>query len=80
MGRWTMEAYLNTGGNSGIMAYELGPDFVRVQFRDGTAYLYTKASAGADNIECMKRLARQGQGLNAFINRVVRKKYARRER
>lgn len=75
-----MERYANLGGDSGVVGYEIGNDFIRVQFSDGSVYLYTNASAGAENIEQMKRLARNGQGLNAFINRHVRKAYAQRER
>ena len=75
-----MERYLNLGGDSGVVGYEIGPDFVRVQFSDGAIYLYNYASAGSQNIEYMKELAIRGQGLNSFINRVVRKAYARRER
>jgi hypothetical protein len=75
-----MERYANLGGDSGVVAYQIGDDFIRVQFSDGSMYLYTYASAGVDNIERMKELARRGQGLNAFINRNVRKAYARRER
>jgi hypothetical protein len=75
-----MERYKNLGGDSNVVAYENGPDFIRVQFSNGSVYLYTYASAGAQNIEHMKQLAIQGQGLNAFINTTVRKAYARKER
>ncbi len=75
-----MERYKNLGGNSGISAYENGSDFIRVQFSDGAIYRYTYASAGSGNIEHMKALAMQGQGLNAFINTTVRKDYAEKER
>ena len=75
-----MERYKNLGGNSGVVGYEIGTDFIRVQFSDGSVYLYTYASAGAHNVEQMKQLARMGQGLNAFINRHVRKAYERKER
>ena len=75
-----MERYKNLGGNSGVVGYEIGSDFIRVQFSNGSVYLYTYASAGANNVEQMKQLARMGQGLNAFINRHVRKAYERKER
>ena len=71
-----MERYRNLGGNSGVVAYEIGDDFVTVVFRDGSRYLYTYKSAGRNNIERMKTLAMAGQGLNAFINTTVRKGYA----
>jgi hypothetical protein len=75
-----MERYNNLSGDSGVVAYEVGPDFIRVQFSDGAVYLYNNASAGLHNIEHMKQLARNGQGLNSFINTAVRKAYARKER
>jgi hypothetical protein len=75
-----MERYKNLGGDSGVVGYEIGQDFIRVQFSDGSIYLYTYASAGSQNIEHMKQLARIGQGLNSFINKTVRKAYARKER
>ncbi len=75
-----METYGNRGGDSGVAAYECGPNFIRVQFTTGAVYLYTYASCGANNCETMKRLAADGHGLNAFINSVVRKGYARQER
>jgi hypothetical protein len=73
-----MEKYLNR--YSGIDSYEIGDDFVRVIFHDKTIYLYTESSAGEENINQMKILARRGYGLNTFINQHVRKKYARKER
>jgi hypothetical protein len=64
----------------GILPYETGPDFIRVQFKDNSVYLYTYASAGSHNIERMKSLAAAGDGLNAFLNTNVKKAYARKER
>lgn len=55
-----MERYTNRGGDSGVVGYEIGNDFIRVQFSDGSIYLYTYASAEASNIEQMKKLARNG--------------------
>ena len=75
-----METYRNLGGDSGVVAYETGSDFIRVQFHDGSIYLYTYRSAGVYNIERMKGLAEYGEGLNTFINKYVRKRYERRER
>lgn len=75
-----MERYRNRGGDSGIVAYEIGPDSITVMFSDGAVYLYTYQSAGSANIERMKRLAIAGEGLNSFINRRVRKRYARKLR
>lgn len=75
-----MERYRDIDGDSGVSGYEIGTDFIRVQFSTGAIYLYTYASAGAQNIEQMKELAAAGDGLNSFINRNVRSRYARKER
>jgi len=71
-----MERYRNFGGDSGVYAFEIGADSIKVQFSDGAIYLYNYASAGSYNIEQMKNLARRGDGLNSFINTTVRKGYA----
>ena len=76
---YQMTRYKNLGGKSGIVAYEYGDDYIRVEFKDGARYLYTYESADPDNIEEMKQLAENGQGLNSFINRIVRKRYAKKE-
>lgn len=75
-----MTPYKNRGGNSGIDSYETGADSITVQFKDGAVYLYTAQSAGAANIEEMKSLAVAGHGLNSFISRNVRKRYAHKLR
>lgn len=75
-----MERYANLGGDSGVTHYEIGDDSIIVEFRDGGMYLYTYASAGRSNIDQMKSLAQRGEGLNEFINRYVRKRYARKLR
>ena len=71
-----MERYKNLGGDSGVSAYEIGDDYIKVEFNDGSLYLYNYGSAGSHNIEHMKTLAVNGRGLNGFINTNVKKKYA----
>lgn len=71
-----MERYRNTGRNFGIRAYEIGEDFIIVQFVDGGTYLYNNSSTGSSNVEKMKVLAMRGQGLNSFISVTIRKSYA----
>ena len=72
-----MTAYRNTGGNSGVAAFECGSDYIKVQFSTGAVYLYNYQSAGRSNIEHMKVLAKNGSGLNAFINTTVRDLYVK---
>ena len=74
-----MEEYKNLAGDSGVVRYEIGDDFIRVQFSNNTIYLYTNTSAGSNNIEKMKKLAQDGKGLNTFISKNVRKNFACKE-
>ncbi len=75
-----MEPYRNVAGNSGVKAYEAGPDYITIEFSDGAVYRYTYASAGEENVERMKGLAEAGQGLNTFISTSVSKLYERKEK
>lgn len=60
--------YANRSGDSAIRAYEIGPDFISVEFRSGKSYVYTFETAGSDNVEQMKQLAAEGRGLGTFIS------------
>lgn len=75
-----METYQNYGGSSGISGYEIGDDYIVVQFNDGSQYLYNYSVTGQRNVEEMKTLAIEGEGLNSFINTNVRKRYAKKLR
>lgn len=74
----SMKSYKNICGNSRVAAYELNNGEITVQFSDGVSYLYTTQSTGAVNINEMHCLAMIGLGLNSFINRIVKKNYARK--
>lgn len=71
-----MKPYKNLSGNSGVLAYEIGEDFIKVKFRKGGVYLYNYSVTGRDNVERMKELAEKGRGLSTFISRYVREDYA----
>lgn len=75
-----MERYKNIGGDSNVAAYENGADCIKVQFRDGSIYIYNVHSAGSANIEHMKKLATAGHGLNSFINTHVKTRYSSKTR
>ena len=73
-----MVAYKNLNGNSGVAAYDIGPDFIDVKFHNTIKiYQYSYASAGRPNIEHMKKLANEGRGLNSFIMKNVRTLYVK---
>lgn len=65
-----MVPYANRSGESGVLAFEIGTDYILVEFKSGKEryYRYTYASAGEDAIETMKELALAGEGLNSFIS------------
>ncbi len=71
-----MKKYRDIDGNSGVDAYSFDDESITVKFKNGGIYLYTYDSTGIENIEEMKELAESGDGLNAFINRYVRSRYA----
>jgi hypothetical protein len=73
-----MQRYKERTADSGVLSYKTGPDWFIAQFKDGSAYLYTYRSSGARSIEAMKKLAAAGNGLTTYINKYVRKAYARK--
>lgn len=70
-----MQTYSNLGGDSGVKAFEIGFDYIKVQFQTGRVYTYSYRSAGQIKVEEMKRLATQGCGLNSYIMRHARMDY-----
>jgi hypothetical protein len=41
-----MHPYQNLSGDSGVVAYEIGKDFIKVEFVDGSTYLYNYSLPG----------------------------------
>jgi hypothetical protein len=74
-----LERYLNLKGDSGVTHYDIGPDFIRVQFGDPTIYVYDHARPGQYHVDRMKALAVSGRGLATYISRHVGEAYARKE-
>lgn len=75
-----MTPYRDWDHNSGVKAYDIGHSHIDVLFKDGSVYRYTSLSAGQGNLAHMARLAQAGNGLNAFINRAAKQRYAARIR
>ncbi len=75
-----MQKYSNFGGDSNVHSFEIAQGSITVMFNDGATYLYTAASTGLADITEMKRLAQNGQGLNSYIGRVVKKRFAQKVR
>ena len=71
-----MEKYRNLSGESGVVAYQEGKDFIKVKFMGSEqVYTYSYDSAGIRHVEKMKVLARKGEGLSTYISRYVKDKY-----
>lgn len=62
--------------NSGVSAYNTGPNFIIVQFRSGERYLYNYVAPGRRHVEAMKKLARRNEGLATYISQHVKTHYA----
>jgi hypothetical protein len=71
-----MQRYKNLGGDSGVATFEIGSEYIKVQFTTGAMYTWTYQSAGSGNIEEMKSLARRGEGLNSFIMHRVKNDFS----
>ena len=73
-----MQPYKNSGNLSWISAFEIGEDYIKVQFIDGVVHLYTNGSVGTEHLQKMKELAMQGKGLNNYIDKQARNSYVKK--
>lgn len=75
-----MVPYKNLSGDSGVVEYEIGSDFIKVRFKKfKTIYVWDYSTPGVRHVEAMKRLAVEGRGLSTYIAQEVREDYARKE-
>lgn len=72
-----MQPYRNLDGHSGVVAYELGADSIRVWFVNGKNYRYSAANAGVEHVRTMQDLAQTGKGLAGYISKHVHDDYDR---
>lgn len=68
-----MQLYKNLSGNSNVYGYDFGPLHIEVIFRSkyggsGDCYFYSINSVGKYYLECMKKYATEGHGLNTLIS------------
>jgi hypothetical protein len=70
-----MKKYGRLNGESGVTAYQLEDEAIRVRFVDGTVYRYSYASTGPGHVENMKVLAAAGHGLSSYISKHARDNY-----
>jgi hypothetical protein len=64
-----MQEYTNLSGESNVISYMIGNDYIIVRFMGGREiyYKYTYDSAGITAVEAMKLYAKAGQGLNGYL-------------
>lgn len=62
-----MTPYFSPNG-SGVTAFEIGEDFIKVRFDNFNIYHYPASLNGIAVINHMKALAISQSGLNSFIN------------
>lgn len=73
-----MERNGSNQGRATVVAYTMATGSIVIEFSDGWKYIYNHARPGALIVAEMQRLARSGQGLDSYIDRVVRDRFARR--
>ena len=56
-----------SGKASGVTAYEIGDDFIKVWFTNFKTYKYPASLNGQTSIDRMKSLALASSGLSTFI-------------
>ena len=72
-----MTPYGNLSGDSGVAAYEIGDDLIKVQFRYSPKYyIYDSAKPGSSHVQQMQRFAIAGRGLSTYISQHVKKNYS----
>jgi len=70
-----MKQYKDKTGQSGVVAYQLGPDWIKVKFRSGEVYKYSYKRPGIKHVEQMKLRAEAGKGLSTYISQHVHDDY-----
>ena len=75
-----MRQYGGHAKSHGVIAYEVGPDSIDVEFTSGWVYRFSYDKPGALRVERMKELAESGRGLSTFISKHVKNRYQSRRR
>lgn len=70
-----MVKYSDLSGNSGVEAYDIGNNYIKIRFKAGDVYLYSYAKPGKRHVEEMKHLATIGKGLATYISRNIKNRF-----
>ena len=74
-----MTPYKNLSEESGVLAYEIFSEGIRVQFIGKDIYYYSYDAPGAEHVEKMKELAEKGRGLATYISQHIRENFDHKE-
>jgi hypothetical protein len=67
-----MQTYGTRGSSSGVSHYEIGPNYIHLQFReDPRIFVYTDKRPGLAKVVVMQHLAMEGEGLTEFVHEQV---------
>ncbi len=72
-----MTPYANLDGDSGVVAYEISPDGIILEFRKGGRYRYAAADIGTEALATMIELAEAGRGLSTYVTKNRQAVYAK---
>lgn len=75
-----MPQYGDHPRKSGVLAYEIGPDSIDVEFSSGWIYHFSYVNPGQLRVDRMKELAQSGRGLSTFISKHVKNRFESRRR
>jgi hypothetical protein len=63
-----MKPYRNVSGDSGVVGYEVGRNYIRIRFKSNHDYTYEAGRVGRRHLTEMQKRAEAGQGLATYIN------------
>jgi hypothetical protein len=75
-----MQQYGTHAKAHGVLAYELNPDSIDVEFTSGWIYHFSYSNPGQLRVDRMKELAESGKGLSTFISKHVKNRFESRRR
>ncbi len=73
-----MEPYRGRTRRGGVIAFQILPDAIDVEFDSGWVYHFSYTKPGPARVEHMKALARDGRGLSTFISKFVKNRFETR--
>ena len=74
-----MTPYKNLSKESGVKAFEILDDGIRVQFLSNDVYYYSNDIPGKEHVDQLKALAQKGRGLATYISQNIRSNFASKE-